>query len=108
MKKLISFFLVLSLLSVSGNLFAQDESSFKQNFSLSTQIETYGILWRPEKSQTASNSSYAEKETYPTMNLAYQIPGNHPFCERIHPFRNATSNNETNCKYGLQKEQRLE
>ena len=70
MKKIIDLFLVLSLLSVSGNLFAQDESSFKVKFSISTQLATDGILWSPEKSSAVSNPFCAEKKTYPTLNLA--------------------------------------
>jgi len=108
MKKIIDLFLVLSLLSVSGNLFAQDESSFKVKFSISTQLATDGILWSPEKSSAVSNPFCAEKKTYPTLNLAYQIPKIYLFLERIHIFRNAASNNVYNYKYGLQKEQRLE
>ena len=108
MKKFIALFLFFSLLALSGNLFAQDESSFTENFSLSTQSGIYGIFWSPRTSLAASNSFYIEKETYPKLNLAHQIPGTRQFFERTHPLRNATSNNEYNYKYGLQKEQRLE
>ena len=115
MKKFISLFLVFFLLALSGNLFAQDESSFTENFSLSTQSEIYGIFWSPRTSLAASNSFYIEKETYPKLNLAQQIPGTCQFFERTHPLINATSKMEGryrgeiyNYKYGLQKEQKSE
>ena len=115
MKKFIALFLFFSLLALSGNLFAQDESSFTENFSLSTRSGIYGIFWSPRTSLAASNSFYIEKETYPKLNLAHQIPGTRQFFERTHPLRNATSKMEGryggeiyNYKYGLQKEQRSE
>lgn len=115
MRKFISLFLVFFLLALSGNLFAQDGSSFTENFSLSTQSEIYGIFWSPRTSLAASNSFYIEKETYPKLNLAHQIPGTCQFFERTHPLKNATSKMEGryreeiyNYKYGLQKEQKSE
>jgi hypothetical protein len=115
MKKFMSFFLVLSLLSVSGNLFAQNESSFKENFLLSTQSEIYAIFLGPRTSLTASSSFYIEKKTHPTQNLAYHIPGTHLFLGRTHPFGNTTSEmleryggEIYNYKYGFQEEQRSE
>lgn len=111
MKKAISLFLVFSILALSGNLFAQDESSFTENFSLSKQSEIFGIFWSPRTSLAASNSFYNGKE----LNLAHQLPGTRQFCERTHLLRNATSKMEGrygekiyNYKYELQKEQRLE
>lgn len=115
MKKIISIFLVLPLLSVSGSLFAQNVSSFIENFSLSTQSETYNIFWSSRPSFAASNSFYIEKETYPILNLAHQIPGTRQFFERTYPLRNATSKMEVryggeiyNYKDGLQNEQKSE
>jgi hypothetical protein len=40
MKKIISLFLVILLIALSQNLVAQDESSFRENFSLSMQSES--------------------------------------------------------------------
>jgi len=108
MRKAFFLLLVPTLLLVSGKLFAQDASSFEENFSLSTQLETHVLFWNPEISSIVSNSFIAEKKTYHTLNLAYQIHENHQFLERIHPFRNSTSNNAYNCKYKLQEEQRFE
>jgi len=112
MKKFTALFLVFSILTLSGNMFAQDESSFTENFSLSTQSEIYGIFWSPRISLAASNSFIL---TYPKLSLAHQIPGTRNFFKQTHPLRNATLKMEGryggeiyNCKYGLQKEQRSE
>lgn len=113
MKKSISLLLVFSIFTLSGNMFAQDESSPTINFSLSTPSEFCDIFWNPRTSLVASYPFYIEKEAYPKLNLAHQIPGTRILFKQTYPLKNAILKMEE--RYGgkiytyiyeLQKEQK--
>ena len=68
MKKIMTLFLVFSLLALAGNLQAQEELKFKENFSLSIQSEIYSKFLSSSPEQIHHFRNATSKNVY---NRAY-------------------------------------